>query len=151
VKNKEMLRIIDANLNRLREALRVSEDIVRFSAEDRPATSKLKRIRHSVHETVSGSKALAYPSLINSRDSAGDIGKQSIGSELKRRGAIDLLGANMQRAKESARVLEECSKAIDKNASAAFKRIRFSIYDTEKVLIEKLGSTGNTRPRTRRR
>ena len=46
--NPKILRIIDANANRLREALRVCEDIARFILSDKRATQEFKSLRHRV-------------------------------------------------------------------------------------------------------
>jgi len=151
VKDKNTLRIIDANLNRFREALRVCEDVARFSIEDKAATARFKTLRHDVARAISGSKKVKYPSLVLSRDSVRDIGKFTTGSELARSGPLDILGANLQRAKESVRVLEEFTKIMDRELALKFKDIRFKVYNTEKALIEELGSVRNTRQGYRRR
>ncbi|MBL7069770.1 MAG: thiamine-phosphate pyrophosphorylase [Candidatus Omnitrophica bacterium] len=145
MKENDVLRTIDANLNRLREGLRVCEDVTRFILEDKDSTARLKDIRHDVFKAVSDSTKLAYSSLLSSRDSINDVGKESISLELKRRDPLDILNANFQRAKESVRVLEEFSKIVDADLAQRFKGIRFYIYNIEKVLIEKLQSTGNIR------
>ncbi len=138
MKDRATLRIIDANMNRLREALRVCEEVTRFSLDERGPTRRLKTIRHDVSDILNASKGLNYPSLIRSRDIKSDVGKATIPNELKRDTAFGVLRANLQRAKESARVLEEFSKLVDTDSSARFKELRFKIYDTEKKIIEKL-------------
>ncbi len=145
MKQKEILRIIDANLNRLLEALRVCEEVTRFILEKRSYTEELKNLRHESARAISASKSLKYISLIKARDSDGDIGKFTIKNELKRDDPHDVMRANMQRAKESLRVLEEFSKIIDKEAALKFKKIRFKLYSAEKVLIEKADFAVNTR------
>ena len=145
MKQKDILRIIDANHNRLLEALRVCEEVARFILEERRQTEELKNLRHESAKAISASKSLRYISLIEARDSDGDIGKFTVKSELKRDDPYDVMRANMQRAKESLRVLEEFSKIIDKEAAIKFKRIRFKLYSAEKVLIEKAESAVNIR------
>jgi len=44
----------------------------------------------------------------------------------------------MQRVKESARVLEEFSKLIDRKVSVGFKNIRYGIYEIEKKIAGKI-------------
>jgi len=138
MKEKDVLRVVDANLNRLREALRVCEEITRFVIEDKGSTARLKKIRHEVLKATDRSKKLRQPALVLSRDSQRDIGKHSILDELRRRDSSDILSANLQRAKESSRVLEEFSKIIDSNSATEFKKIRFKIYNIEKILIKRL-------------
>ena len=48
----ETLRIIDANFNRSREALRVMEEYARFVLDDGVATGQLKSLRHELTATV---------------------------------------------------------------------------------------------------
>ncbi len=133
MKEKGTLRILDVNLNRFREALRVCEDITRFVIEDKILTAKLKNLRHEVANAISKSRNLKYASLVSSRDVKGDIGRY-MPEELNRRDTLDILSANIERAKESARVLEEFSKIIDKGLALKFKKLRFKVYEIEKGL-----------------
>ena len=133
-----IFRTLDANLNRLREALRVCEDITRFGLDDGPSTAKLKQIRHEAFLVITDSVKIKYPSLVLSRDTGSDVGKKSLEKELKRADTLDILSANMQRAKESVRVLEEFSKLEDPGTAERFKNIRFKIYDVEKTLVERI-------------
>ena len=48
----KVLRMIDANVNRTTEGLRVAEDIVRFVLDDEKLTSRLKHIRHELSLNV---------------------------------------------------------------------------------------------------
>jgi thiamine-phosphate pyrophosphorylase len=144
MKKKAALRVIDANLNRLREALRVSEEVARFVADDKWCTGRLKRMRHEIAAALQGSKAITYSSLLRSRDSIKDVGKRSIAREMRRVGPVAILKANLQRAKEALRVVEEFSKLIDEKTASRFKRIRFKLYNLEKVLIERVESSVNT-------
>lgn len=118
-------RLIDANLNRLREGIRVLEDINRYIYNSKALTSKLKHLRHSI--------AKAYDTnRIVHRDIAGDVQKQSIASELNRQSIDDILIANFSRTQESARVLEESFKLISVELSQHFKTIRYELYALEK-------------------
>ena len=65
-----MKRIIDANLNRVSEGLRVVEEIARFILSDEKLTGELKLIRHDIHKFFD----FKYDELINSRDTINDIG-----------------------------------------------------------------------------
>ena len=65
-----MYRIIDANLNRATEALRVLEEIVRFRLDDKKLSSELKNIRHEICLFFD----CDYEKLIASRDTVTDIG-----------------------------------------------------------------------------
>jgi thiamine-phosphate pyrophosphorylase len=126
-----LLRLVDANLNRLKEGIRVIEDICRFVYEFKEEASKLKNLRHSAR-TSCLLEALA------SRDIIGDISKNTTKTEKQRENIGSLLVANFKRAEESARVLEESLKLINTNEAEEFKKIRYALYDIEKSLFSKL-------------
>lgn len=133
---KSVNRIIDANINRAKEGLRVCEDITRFILDSRQFTLKFKKIRHklSALSATLGPKAL----LLKERCSVKDVGRLIKANELKRKGVRDIFFANIQRVKESIRVLEEFSKLINIKAALGFKEIRYKIYDIEKQAAERI-------------
>ena len=128
---KDNLRLLDANLNRLREGIRVVEDIYRYIYNDKETASKLKELRHI-------SRIDIYEDLLDSRDIKNDVLKTSIKSEQNRTDLKSILIANFKRAQESSRVLEEFGKLINNNTSENFKYIRYELYDLEKNIIKKL-------------
>ncbi len=121
-----LFRLIDANLNRLREGVRVVEDILRYIEDNADLAKRLKEVRHKAR--------FEDPRLLECRDIEGDVLKRSTSSEMRRTDITSLKRANIKRAQESARVLEEALKLIDPKASALFKTIRYELYDIEKVL-----------------
>ncbi len=124
------IRIIDANINRSAEGLRILEEIFRFIYDDISISERLKFIRHEVREL---SKNLP---LSQFRESATDVGKDSAAiSEMKRESIADILNANLKRVEESFRVLEEFFKIDDKRMSSAFKKLRFQIYSLEQDIF----------------
>jgi len=124
---KENLRLLDANLNRLREGIRVIEDIYRYIFNDKNISSQLKELRHSVRISL-------YEELLDSRDIQNDVLKQSTASEQNRTDLSSILIANFKRAQESSRVLEEFGKLIDIKTSETFKDIRYKLYHLEKSI-----------------
>jgi hypothetical protein len=126
---KKELRLLDANLNRLREGIRVIEDIFRYIYNHKEISSKLKTLRHQ-------SRIDKYPELLDSRDIQNDVLKTSNESELQRENIDSILIANFKRAQESARVLEEFGKLIDTITSDRFKSIRYELYHLEKSMIQ---------------
>ena len=126
---KKIERLIDANLNRLKEGIRVVEDISRYIYDDKSITSKLKKIRHSLQ------RAYKQDRILN-RDILGDIQKKSVKSELNRTNIDDIIIANFSRAEESSRVLEEIFKLIDIELSEHFKSIRYELYELERLFIK---------------
>lgn len=140
--NKKILRIIDANINRLTEGTRVCEEIMRFIVEEKNLTRQFKRLRHKVSSVIN-SLPISKAQLLKTRNILKDVGKISIKPELKRRNWRDIFFANMQRLKESVRVLEEFSKLLDKIIALDFKKIRYDIYKIEKEAVKKISSLRN--------
>ena len=133
-KTKVIYRVIDANINRLKEGLRVCEEITRFILDNYNLTSEFKKIRHKAEVIL---KFLPRNTeLFKERESLGDVGRKIYINELKRRNYQDIFFANMQRAKESIRVLEEFSKLINKDIAVKFKRLRYNIYELEKKSLK---------------
>lgn len=116
-------RILDANLNRLREGIRVIEDIARYILEDKTLASNLKAIRHKAR--------IESTNLLESRNIKNDILKTSIKSELARNSLQNIIIANFKRTQESARVLEEILKLDSTPLAEKFKNIRYELYDIE--------------------
>ena len=139
IKTKEVYRIIDANFNRLKEGLRVCEEISRFILQDSRLSTEIKHTRHKIGQIIK--HFITYANLIKGRDSLMDIGKNihAIG-ELKRKGIKDIFFANIQRVKESIRVLEEFSKLYSEKSALEFKALRYSIYEIEKKAAKRLAA-----------
>ncbi len=126
--NPELFRVIDANLNRLKEGIRVVEDILRYRDNNKELSSKLKELRHlsQVKETQE---------LLSYRDTDNDVLRSSIKSELNRSGVTSIIIANFKRAQESSRVLEELYKLDNIEYSENFKYIRYELYKLEKEVL----------------
>jgi len=124
----EIYRVIDANLNRLKEGIRVVEDIMRYRDNNKELSRKLKSLRHKarINEIVA---------LLQNRDSINDVLRSSTKSEQQRSDILSILTANFKRAEESARVLEEIFKLVNIEQSENFKTIRYELYNLEKEII----------------
>ncbi|WP_456322791.1 thiamine-phosphate pyrophosphorylase [Hydrogenimonas sp.] len=120
----KLFRLIDANLNRLKEGIRVIEDINRYLYDNKNIASKLKSLRHMA-------KVDNYTQLLSFRDIQNDVLKATIESEMEREDIEGLLLANYKRAQEAARVLEESFKVIEPKKSDTFKTIRYELYALE--------------------
>ncbi|RXJ84926.1 thiamine-phosphate pyrophosphorylase [Arcobacter cloacae] len=127
--NENYLRLIDANLNRLREGIRVVEDIFRYLYNDKQTALKLKELRHL-------SRLENYIELLGTRDVKNDVLRSSIKSEQNRSDLSSILIANFKRAQESSRVLEEFTKLTSIKDSENFKYIRYELYNLEIVLTK---------------
>jgi len=123
--DNSLYRVIDANLNRLKEGVRVIEDIARYINNDKALASKLKEIRHQ-------SRIDDLQNLLSSRDSVNDVLRPTVTSEMNRDSLESIIIANYKRAQESSRVLEEMYKIVDPALSENFKSLRYALYQLEK-------------------
>ena len=135
---QQILRIIDANLNRASEGLRVLEDVARLALNDAAISEQLKTMRHRL---VEGDLAL-NKQLIGARDAEGDVG-----INLKAPGQAEekelplVLVANSRRVQESLRTIEELARTGEvrpKLDSESFKQARFELYTIEQKLLSRL-------------
>lgn len=126
MEQSKLFRLIDANLNRLKEGIRVIEDINRYLYDNKEVASKLKSLRHLA-------KIENYLDLLPHRDIQNDVLKESVKSEMERENIGGILLANYKRSQEAARVLEESFKLIDPEKSEDFKKIRYRLYSLEQI------------------
>ena len=138
VESHSMLRIIDANLNRLSEGLRVLEDLARLQLNDPTLTQQLKTMRHNLLR----SDHTFNQRLLEARNAAGDIGMDiEVPEEEKQHDLPTMLVANAKRAQQSIRVLEELAKTPDTIPGldpGKLQQARFDLYTIEKKLLSKL-------------
>jgi thiamine-phosphate pyrophosphorylase len=137
--NQDLFRVVDANLNRAREGVRVLEDTARFVWDDRALFSSLRAARHGLDLATRA----AYPQLVGGRESGKDLGRRM--AEGKSRDWPGLVAANFRRVQEALRVLEEYGKVISPDATGRFKKVRFQMYVNEK---KALGFVGRYKPFT---
>jgi len=130
-KAKSHLRIIDANLNRCREGLRVIEDCLRFVLDDCVLYKKARLIRHNTDKILRD----RYCDLLAQRDSFNDKGRQI--KETSKKDLSSIITANFKRAQESLRTLEEYSKTFAPKVCAEFKKQRYNAYNAEKAVFVK--------------
>jgi thiamine-phosphate pyrophosphorylase len=129
---EKILRILDANANRAREGLRVVEDYCRFVLDDAELSSAIKRMRHDVTDQMNAMGTAS--ALLEARDSESDVGA-SEPEPTAQPAVADVVMANIKRAQEALRCLEDYSKALDAARSEMFKKIRFELYALEKKLL----------------
>jgi thiamine-phosphate pyrophosphorylase len=132
----DQLRIVDANLNRIGEGLRVLEEFARLSLNDVDLTRQLKNMRHKM---VNVAMEL-QKQLLRARDAQGDIGSNmEADGEEKSRDVPEAIAANARRVQESLRVMEEIAKApglaLD---SDEYRKARFALYTIEKELLSRM-------------
>ena len=131
---ENIYRIIDANLNRAREGLRVVEEVARFMWEDEKLSKGLKNLRHKL--TKISQEYFDQELLLKCRDSQDDLGAKGMGlHEGKRRDVKAIVQANLRRTEEALRVLEEFGKITKKGSAEQFKNLRFKLYTIEKEIL----------------
>jgi len=135
---QQILRIIDANLNRTSEGLRVMEDVARLVLNDAALTQQLKTMRHGL---ITGDWPF-NKKLIQARDSESDVGINTLApgqEEPKELPAV--IVANARRVQQSLRTIEELAKTKDITTQLdpeKFKQARFNLYSIEQELLSKL-------------
>jgi thiamine-phosphate pyrophosphorylase len=133
----DVLRILDVNLNRARESLRVIEDHARFLLDDRDAAAGAKGMRHEIREIV---EALGARELLAERDIAGDVGREvKTASEAARLDADDVLAAAFGRLSEAARAIAEYAKLNSPPAVRLAERLRYAGYELEQRITTRGG------------
>jgi len=130
----KVYRIIDANLNRAAEGLRVLEEAVRFCMDREDLTREFKQLRHLLLSQVRDLPG--KEKLIVSRSSLEDVGKKL--KDEPRKEIQDIIDANFRRVEEAQRCLEEYGKLILPSWGEKFRQFRFQTYELEKRIKIKL-------------
>ena len=133
---REVYRILDANFNRAREALRVAEDCGRFALNDPAITAMAKNLRSDLAEIL---QAMPAEEFLVSRDTPGDIGTEiSSPSETRRGDLADVVTAACKRLTEALRTIEEYGKFICREKVLQIERMRYNGYTLEKRIVGRL-------------
>ncbi len=127
-------RLLDANANRAREALRVMEDAARFLLDDARLSASLKQLRHDLAEALR-----ALPDVAFWRDTPGDVGT-AIGTEAEAQRASSraVVVAAGKRLSEALRCCEEFGKLHDAVFAARIERCRYRGYELEAQLLARM-------------
>ena len=111
------------------EGLRVVEDIFRYGHDDAAIQQETKAIRHAVMTVIPSS------ALVLSRKPLADVGFAARGElENRRPDTGATVRANLKRAQEGLRVLEELCKTGNPDAGIQFKAIRYRTYELERLI-----------------
>ncbi len=130
--NEAIHRILDANMNRAREALRVMEEFARFVLEDAGLSAAIKGVRHRLGTSVPRQVA---ESGVTVRDIAGDVGRETnTPDEVHRSDAKHVAVAASKRLSEALRSIEEYAKAVEAAWAETVKQLRYEGYNLEKRL-----------------
>jgi thiamine-phosphate pyrophosphorylase len=126
-----VLRLLDANANRAREALRVLEDYARFVLDDARMTDALKHLRHELL-TATGD---ILPEAIVHRDTANDVGTTiKTEREMARSSIEEVVTAAGKRLGEALRSIEEHIKIVRPAMAGSVEQLRYRFYTIEKHL-----------------
>jgi len=137
-------RILDANFNRAREALRVLEDFARFVLDDSDLTARAKQIRHDLCDAI---RPFGLAAMVGARDTPGDVGTGiSTESERRRADGRDVAVAAALRCAEALRSIEEYGKTIHTASAGVIEQIRYKLY----ALQQDIEIGGPRRARLRR-
>jgi thiamine-phosphate pyrophosphorylase len=117
----------------------VAEEIARFYVADGALAARLKEAR----ETIGGWDArFGLGEAPRGRDSEGDPGRRVTGArEVARADVPSLVRANLRRAEEAARVVEETAKLADPSRVSEYKEMRYTLYSLEADLLAALART----------
>jgi thiamine-phosphate pyrophosphorylase len=138
--HRPILRVIDANANRGREALRVLEDYARFILNSEALSGDIKNLRHELTQTL---RPFLLDAILH-RDTPGDVGTRlTAPGEQTREDVADVVTAAGKRAGEALRAIEEFVKILEPVVGAKIEAIRYRLYDLEQRIALTL------RPRAR--
>lgn len=127
---RKLYRILDANFNRAREALRTMEEFCRFVLDSQPLAGRAKQMRHRLCDQIG---KLDAQKLLAERDSETDVGRDlQIAGPLQRKTLLDCFTAAAKRCSEALRVLAEMAQIENPAVAAALEQLRFETYTLEK-------------------
>ncbi len=137
-------RVIDAAINRAGEGIRVVEDFMRMTLGDAYLSSELKNLRHRLTDATAG---IDPQQRIAARDSQRDVGRNlQTENEYKRENATAMIQANLGRAQQALRTIEEFSKTISLDTARQAEQLRYATYTIEKAVMTTLLSLQNIGP-----
>jgi thiamine-phosphate pyrophosphorylase len=128
------LQIIDVNLNRASEGLRVVEEYCRFVLSDAALTARCKSLRDRLHAAV---EPISRAERLLARDTVNDVGAtsgfaDSFGRDVSIFSLEQIAIKNGERVKEALRAIEEFAKTLYPNAAAEIGALRYEWYTLER-------------------
>jgi len=130
---RAVYRIIDANFNRAREAIRVVEDFCRFALNSGSLTERAKQLRHELSAAID---KLDAGRLISSRDTPGDVGiEKTVDKQLRRTDLHSSFTAGCKRLTEALRTLAEMTQTVNRPVAGTIEKLRYAAYTLEKDIV----------------
>ncbi|MFQ5492417.1 MAG: thiamine phosphate synthase, partial [Phycisphaerae bacterium] len=134
--NADIARVLDANFNRAREAVRVLEEYARLVLNDAGVAEQAKRLRHDL---ASAFAEHGLAEVVRARDIAGDVGTElETDAEYRRASSAEVVLAAGKRLGEALRVLEEYGKTHSEPLARSIERLRYEGYELERRLAVRL-------------
>lgn len=131
-------RMLDANANRAREAMRVMEDTARFLLNDALLASAIKQLRHDFASAMK-----SHTDFILDRDTPGDVGTAiHTEAEGQRDSEREVIVAAGKRLSEALRTIEEFTKTTSDGQllATSIEQLRYRGYELERQLVAAMGS-----------
>ena len=136
VEQRAIERLLDANLDRAREGLRVIEDWCRFGLARPDLVSRTKDFRQRLGRCHQARYKLA-------RHTATDpAAGMAHGAQAERQGAAAVVAANCGRVQEALRVLEEFGRGLPGPLAGEAAAIRYGLYDLEVDVLRAAAGPG---------
>ncbi|MGD1853477.1 MAG: thiamine phosphate synthase [Leptolyngbyaceae cyanobacterium] len=124
-----LYRILDANLDRAREGLRIVEEWCRFGLNDAALTEQVKHLRQTLG-------SWHQDEIRQSRDTPGDPGTGLTHPQEEQRDTLQtVVQVNCCRVQEALRVLEEYGKLHSIEMASGAKQMRYQLYSLESKLL----------------
>lgn len=131
---KNCYRLLDANINRVSEGIRVLEDIARFVYDNEKYSKLLREKRHYLRKLFTEFDKFFMESREVSKDVGIGITKASTLD--KKTNIKELSFGNFKRIQEGLRSIEETLKVIDKyEFSKNIETLRYNFYTIEKEFL----------------
>ena len=138
-----VLRLLDANLDRAREGLRVIEDWCRFGLDRADLVARSKDMRQRLGR-------LHDERYKQARDAAGDVATgMTHPAQREREQPQAVVAANCGRVQEALRVLEEFGRGLDDRLAEEAAAVRYALYDLEVDVIRASASGQQRREQLR--
>jgi thiamine-phosphate pyrophosphorylase len=134
--DRAIYRVLDANFNRAREAMRVIEDCARFILDDRTLATQAKALRDGLRTVL---EALPEDELLVARNTPGDVGTSiTSAGEVDRAALPNVTSAACKRLTEALRTIEEYAKIIAPSQGPRVEKMRYAAYTIEQRLTSRL-------------
>ncbi|HUW21007.1 MAG TPA: thiamine phosphate synthase [Sedimentisphaerales bacterium] len=130
---RAVYRIIDANFNRAREAIRVMEEFCRFALNCAPLTDRARQLRHELSAAID---KLDAARLLSCRDTLADVGVgTTVEGRFKRTSLHDCFTAASKRLPEALRAIAETVQTINPSLAQSIENLRYTAYTLEKDIV----------------